>query len=57
MKRKTKYIWKYPAQVYEDDTVIFEYYILEKASDGIDVYYSPSSFDEAELLYHAVREN
>ena len=48
---------EYPAQVYEDDTVIFEYYILEKASDGIDVYYSPSSFDEAELLYHAVREN
>lgn len=42
--------------MYEDDTVIFEYYILEKASDGIDVYYSPSSFDEAELLYHAVRK-
>lgn len=56
-EEENKVYLEYPAQVYEDDTVIFEYYILEKASDGIDVYYSPSSFDEAELLYHAVREN
>ena len=56
-EEENKVYLEYPAQVYEDDTVIFEYYILEKASDGIDVYYSPSSFDEAEFLYHAVREN
>lgn len=56
-EEENKVYLEYPAQVYEDDTVIFEYYILEKSSDGIDVYYSPSSFDEAELLYHAVREN
>ena len=56
-EEENKVYLEYPSQVYEDDTVIFEYYILEKASDGIDVYYSPSSFDEAELLYHAVREN
>lgn len=56
-EEENKVYLEYPAQVHEDDTVIFEYYILEKASDGIDVYYSPSSFDEAELLYHAVREN
>ena len=54
MKRKKK---KEKIESNTDDTVIFEYYILEKASDGIDVYYSPSSFDEAEFLYHAVREN
>ena len=56
-EEENKVYLEYPAQVYEDDTVIFEYYILEKSSDGIDVYYSPSSFDEAEFLYHAVREN
>ena len=56
-EEENKVYLEYPAQVYKDDTVIFEYYILEKASDGIDVYYSPSSFDEAEFLYHAVREN
>ena len=56
-EEENKVYLEYPAQVYEDDTVIFEYYILEKASDGIDVYYSPSSFDEAEFLYHAVRDN
>ena len=56
-EEENKVYLEYPAQVYEDDTVIFEYYILEKASDGIDVYYSPSSFDETEFLYHAVRDN
>ena len=56
-EEENKVYLEYPAQVYEDDTVILEYYILEKSSDGIDVYYSPSSFDEAEFLYHAVREN
>ena len=56
-EEENKVYLEYPAQVYEDDTVIFEYYILEKASDGIHVYYSPSSFDEAEFLYHAVRKN
>lgn len=56
-EEENKVYLEYPAQVYEDDTVIFEYYILEKSSNGIDVYYSPSSFDKAELLYHAVREN
>lgn len=56
-EEENKVYLEYPAQVYADDTVVFEYYILEKSSDGIDVYYSPSSFDEVNFLYHAVREN
>ena len=53
---ENKVYLEYPAKVYVDDTVVFKYYILEKASDGIDVYYRPSPFAEADFLYHAIRK-
>ncbi len=46
---------KYPEQVFSDDTVIFDYYVLEYNSDAIDVYYGESDPEEIEFLYHAAR--
>ena len=47
---------KYPEQVFSDDTVVFNYYILEYNTDGIDVSCGKASFEEAEFLYHAARK-
>lgn len=46
---------RYPEQIYSDGTAVFGYYILEYDTDGIDVYYGKSTFDEAAFLYHAVK--
>ena len=48
---------KYPEQVFEDDTVIFCYYILEYDDTGINVYYRQSEQADEQLLYHAAKEN
>jgi len=48
---------KYPEQVFSDDTVDFSYYILEYDTDGIDVYYGETAFEEAQLLYCATKQN
>ncbi len=48
---------KYPEQVFQDDTVIFSYYILEYSADEIDVYYRQSEHAEEQLLYHATKKN
>ncbi len=48
---------KYPEQVSSDDTVQFSYYILEYDTDGIEVYYGKTAFEEAQLLYRAVKQS
>jgi hypothetical protein len=48
---------KYPEQVFQDDTVIFSYYILEYGEDEIDVYYRQSERANEQLLYHATKKN
>ena len=48
---------KYPEQVFQDDTVIFCYYILEYGEDEIDVYYKQSEQTDEQLLYHAIKKN
>lgn len=48
---------KYPEQVFSDDTVIFNYYILEYSTDEIKVYYRKSVLEEAQFLYHAIKKN
>ena len=48
---------KYPAKVYEDGTVIFEYYTLEYNADTIEVLYQASETDSLEKLYSATRIN
>ena len=54
MKDDRIYI-KYPEQAFSDGETVFGYYVLEYDINGIDVYYGKSSFDEAELLYHATK--
>ncbi|MCM1048877.1 MAG: hypothetical protein NC433_10685 [Clostridiales bacterium] len=46
---------KYPEQVFSDDTVIFSYYILEYGTDGINVYYTKTAYEEGEFLYYAAK--
>ena len=53
--RGNKAYVEYPEMVYADDTAIFSYYIFEKTDEGINVYFSKNSFDEAELIYSAVK--
>lgn len=48
---------KYPAQVFSDDTVIFNYYTLVYDTEKIDVYYQENKEDEEEFLYRAVKGN
>ena len=48
---------KYPEQVFQDDTVIFCYYILEYGEDEMDVYYKQSEQTDEQLLYHATKKN
>ena len=48
---------KYPEQVFQDDTVIFCYYILEYGADEMDVYYKQSEQTDEQLLYHATKKN
>lgn len=48
---------KYPEQVLSDDTVDFSYYILKYDTDSIDVYYGENTFEEAQFLYHAAKQN
>lgn len=47
---------KYPEQIFSDGTAVFGYYILEYNTDGIDMYYGKSSFEEAAFLYHATKK-
>lgn len=47
---------KYPEQVFSDNTVIFNYYILEYSTDEINVYYGKSVPEEAQFLYHATKK-
>lgn len=47
---------KYPEQIFSDGTAVIGYYILEYNTDGIDVYYGKSSFEEAAFLYHATKK-
>ena len=48
---------KYPEQAFSDDTVTFNYYILEYRTDGINVYYAKSADEEGQFLYHAARKS
>ncbi len=48
---------KYPEQVFQDDTVIFCYYILEYGEDEMNVYYKQSEKADEQLLYHAAKKN
>jgi len=48
---------KYPEQVFQDDTVIFCYYILEYGEDEMNVYYKQSEQTDEQLLYHATKKN
>lgn len=48
---------KYPEQVFQDDTVIFCYYILEYGEDEMNVYYKQSEQADEQLLYHATKKN
>ena len=47
---------KYPEQVFSDDTVNFNYYVLEYSTDEISVYYGESGFEETQLLYCATKK-
>lgn len=47
---------KYPEQVFQDDTVIFCYYILEYGEDEMSVYYRQSEQADEQLLYHATKK-
>lgn len=47
---------KYPQMVYEDGYEVFSYYILEKTELGINVYNSDISFEDAKLLYSAIKK-
>ncbi len=47
---------KYPEQTFSDGETVFGYYILEYDTEGIDVYYGKSSFEETEFLYHATKK-
>ncbi|MBO5336325.1 MAG: hypothetical protein J6A94_04245 [Lachnospiraceae bacterium] len=47
---------KYPEQVFQDDTVVFSYYILEYSAEEIDVYYRQSEQAEEQFLYHATKK-
>ena len=47
---------KYPQMVYEDSYEVFSYYILEKTEIGINVYNSDISFEDAKLLYSAIKK-
>ncbi len=47
---------KYPEQVLSDGEAAFGYYILEYGTDGIDVYYGKSTFEEVDFLYHSARK-
>lgn len=47
---------KYPEQVFQDDMVIFCYYILEYGEDEINVYYRQSEQADERLLYHAAKK-
>lgn len=47
---------KYPEQVLSDGEAVFGYYILEYDTDGIDVYYGESTFEEVDFLYHSTRK-
>ena len=46
---------KYPEQVFSDGEAVFGYYILEYGTEGIDVYYGKTAFEDAAFLYHAAR--
>ena len=48
---------KYPEHVFQDDTVIFCYYILEYGEDEMKVYYKQSEQADEQLLYHATKKN
>lgn len=48
---------KYPEQVFQDNTVIFCYYILEYGEDEMNVYYKQSGQTDEQLLYHAIKKN
>ncbi len=47
---------KYPEQTFSDGEAVFSYYILKYNTDGIDVYYGKSTYEEAEFLYHATKK-
>ncbi len=47
---------KYPEQTFSDGEAVFGYYILKYDTDGIDVYYGKSTYEEAEFLYHATKK-
>ncbi len=47
---------KYPEQTFSDGEAVFDYYILKYDTDGIDVYYGKSTFEEAEFLYRATKK-
>lgn len=44
---------KYPKNVYSDDYVLYEYYILEVIGNDIHMYYGDESFDCVQELYTA----
>lgn len=46
---------KYPEQVFSDGEAVFGYYILEYDTEGIDVYYGKTAFEDAAFLYHAAK--
>ncbi len=44
---------EYPETVYSDGSSVVSYYIFEKTDNGINVYYSADSFENAAQIYHA----
>ncbi len=54
--KDNRFYLKYPEMVYEDDTAVFKYYIVEKNDNAVNLYESDENYESTKKIYTAQKD-